>query len=43
MIIPIRNQDADTIARKFVDQIVLRFEIPEIVFSDLGALLSQNL
>lgn len=30
------NQDSDTIAKRFVEHVVLRFGIPEIIFSELG-------
>jgi hypothetical protein len=35
--IPLRQQDAITIARGFVEEIVLKFEIPQILLTDQGS------
>lgn len=35
--VPIKNQDADTVARAFVKHVVLRFGIPESVLTDQGS------
>lgn len=34
--IPIVNEEAETVAEKFVEHVVLRFGVPEIVLTDLG-------
>ena len=35
--VPIRQQDAATVARAFVEEIVLKFEIPQSVLTDQGS------
>ena len=35
---PIRAQDADTVAREFVRNIVLKFGAPELALSDQGSI-----
>jgi hypothetical protein len=35
--IPILTQDAETVAREFVQGIVLRYGIPEVILTDQGA------
>ena len=34
--IPIPTQDAETIAREFVENIVLKYGIPEVILTDQG-------
>jgi len=35
--IPILTQDAETVAREFVQNIVLKYGIPEVILTDQGA------
>ena len=35
-VIPIPEQDADTVAREFVQNIVLKYGIPEVILTDQG-------
>jgi len=35
-VIPIPAQDADTVAREFVQNIVLKYGIPEVILTDQG-------
>jgi len=37
MAIPIPRQDAETIARVFVEEIVLKFDIPQVLLTDQGS------
>jgi hypothetical protein len=35
--IPILTQDAETVAREFVQNVVLKYGIPEVIMTDQGA------
>ena len=36
-VIPVQTQDAETVAREFVKNIVLKNGIPEVILTDQGA------
>jgi len=35
--IPIQQQDAETVARVFVEEDILKFEIPQVILTDQGS------